>query len=267
MGWTSPATWSVNEIVTAAKMNLHVRDNLNYLKGTSGAAVTIENGMNVGSIASGASDGEIRVKSAAAASRYVRNENTDAGGVAGFYAVNDSGVGIAFQAIGSSEGATGLAGYGRLVSDSSLNGLVLAALGNKPMLAYTNANERLRITGGGDVGINRATPQGRLHGYDTISGFLHWEFDGVDGTARTVIPDGAGDVVYSLMAMFVVRDDTGAVTSSTAEGVSLTPGNQLTIHSNGDVFSLRVNANGSVDVRRSSGTTRTIKIGLWCLWI
>ena len=31
MAWTAPKTWSVGEIVTAANMNLHLRDNLNYL--------------------------------------------------------------------------------------------------------------------------------------------------------------------------------------------------------------------------------------------
>lgn len=32
MAWTSPKTWSVAEVVTAANMNLHIRDNLSYLK-------------------------------------------------------------------------------------------------------------------------------------------------------------------------------------------------------------------------------------------
>ena len=31
MGWTTPKTWSVGEVVTAANMNLHLRDNLNAL--------------------------------------------------------------------------------------------------------------------------------------------------------------------------------------------------------------------------------------------
>jgi hypothetical protein len=32
MAWTTPRTWNVSELVTAALMNTHVRDNLNYLK-------------------------------------------------------------------------------------------------------------------------------------------------------------------------------------------------------------------------------------------
>lgn len=31
MAWTTPRTWSVNELVSAANMNAHVRDNLSYL--------------------------------------------------------------------------------------------------------------------------------------------------------------------------------------------------------------------------------------------
>jgi hypothetical protein len=31
MAWTTPKTWSTGELVTAANMNLHVRDNLNAL--------------------------------------------------------------------------------------------------------------------------------------------------------------------------------------------------------------------------------------------
>jgi len=34
MAWTSPRTWVVSEVVTAALMNTHVRDNLLYLKAT-----------------------------------------------------------------------------------------------------------------------------------------------------------------------------------------------------------------------------------------
>lgn len=32
MAWTSPRTWSVGEVLTAALLNTHLRDNLNFLK-------------------------------------------------------------------------------------------------------------------------------------------------------------------------------------------------------------------------------------------
>lgn len=37
MAWTTPASYSVGEVVTASKLNTHVRDNLRYLKGLDGA--------------------------------------------------------------------------------------------------------------------------------------------------------------------------------------------------------------------------------------
>ncbi len=40
MSWTSPRTWNVGEIVTKALMDLHIRDNLKYLKGESGVPTT-----------------------------------------------------------------------------------------------------------------------------------------------------------------------------------------------------------------------------------
>jgi hypothetical protein len=36
MSWTAPRTWTVGEVVTAAMMNAHVRDNLKYVHGDSG---------------------------------------------------------------------------------------------------------------------------------------------------------------------------------------------------------------------------------------
>lgn len=40
MAWTAPRTWTTTELVTAAMMNTHVRDNLVYLGGSSGAFVS-----------------------------------------------------------------------------------------------------------------------------------------------------------------------------------------------------------------------------------
>src|SRR5436309_5601123 len=45
MAWTAPATWTVGQLVTAATMNTHVRDNLKYLKGQAGQ-VAIEDAIN-----------------------------------------------------------------------------------------------------------------------------------------------------------------------------------------------------------------------------
>lgn len=39
MAWTAPRTWTTTELVTAAMMNTHVRDNLVFLGGKSGVTV------------------------------------------------------------------------------------------------------------------------------------------------------------------------------------------------------------------------------------
>lgn len=52
MAWTAPRTWTTGELVTAAHMNTHVRDNLSFLRGAHvcrayrSAALTINNGVN-----------------------------------------------------------------------------------------------------------------------------------------------------------------------------------------------------------------------------
>ncbi len=47
MSWTAPRTWVTGEVVTAALMNTHVRDDLRYLKGLDGD-VTIEDDIVIG---------------------------------------------------------------------------------------------------------------------------------------------------------------------------------------------------------------------------
>src|SRR3990167_6626892 len=46
MAFTSPRTWVAGEIVTAALMNTHIRDNERYLKGLDGVP-TIESGLTI----------------------------------------------------------------------------------------------------------------------------------------------------------------------------------------------------------------------------
>lgn len=40
MAWTSPKTWSISEVVTAAMLNTHLRDNLNWILPMPGAWTT-----------------------------------------------------------------------------------------------------------------------------------------------------------------------------------------------------------------------------------
>ena len=47
MSWTAPRTWVAGEVVTAALMNTHVRDDFRYLKGLDGT-VTLDDGLDLG---------------------------------------------------------------------------------------------------------------------------------------------------------------------------------------------------------------------------
>ena len=122
---------------------------------------------------------------------------------------------------------------------------------------------KLVILGTGEVGVGATAPAGKFHTYETISGFIVWEFDGLDATVRTIIPNGTGDVLYRLTAMYVLRDSAAAVASGTAD-VSNAASVNLTVGSN--TVRLRVNADGSCDVARTAGTD-TIKVALALRWL
>jgi len=118
------------------------------------------------------------------------------------------------------------------------------------------------ITGEVGIGVG-SSPQGQLHAYDAISGFLIWEYDGLDATVRTIVPNGTGDCLYRLHAAYVLRDSAAAVASGTTD-VSNGASVNLTVGTN--TVRLRVNADGSTDVARTAGTD-TIKVALTLRWL
>lgn len=125
------------------------------------------------------------------------------------------------------------------------------------------AQIRMVIEATGNVGIGTTDPEGRLHTYDTIAGFLAWEFDGLDATVRTIIPNGTGDVLYRLTAMYVLRDSAAAVASGTTD-ISNSASVNLTV--GGNTVRLRINADGSTDIARTAGSD-TIKVALLLRWL
>jgi len=57
----------------------------------------------------------------------------------------------------------GLGDYARFRSASGVNGLIFTTGANKPLIFGTNDNERMRVEGGGDVGIGYTNPAYKLH--------------------------------------------------------------------------------------------------------
>jgi hypothetical protein len=104
------------------------------------------------------------------------------------------------------------------------------------------------VAAGGNFGIGVSAPQGILHTYDTIGGFLIWEYDGLDATVRTVVPNGAGDCLYRLQVTWVFRNSAGVVVSGSI-GVSNGSSTSPTVGT--DTVRIRVNADGSIDVART----------------
>jgi hypothetical protein len=90
----------------------------------------------------------------------------------------------------------------------------------------------------------------------------------VDGTARSVVPDGTGDVLYLLGGMGVTRASSGATAATSFLGASAVApgGSQVLYSSGGDICALQVAANGAITVQRTGGAL-TYKVGLWLLWL
>jgi hypothetical protein len=115
----------------------------------------------------------------------------------------------------------------------------------------------------GDLGLNNLVPQGQFHAYDTIGGALKWEFDGLNATVRTIIPNGTGDVLYRLHAAYVLRDSAGAVASGTTD---VSNGGSVGLVVGTNTVTLAVAATGATTISRTAGAN-TIKVIFWLLWL
>ena len=233
MAWSSPRTWNTGDIVTAAQLNTELRDNLNYLKGNSGL-VNLASSLDT--------TGVLRATGATSPPTGAGTELIYVGGTGYLLAYDRSAAGF--------------------------RPLIMAGTTLEWDVASTPA---MMLDANRNLGIGTMSPQGRLHGYDTISGFIHWKYDGVDGTVRTIVPDGTGDCLYLLRFMSVVRCSDGTRTSAQGEvlnnGIFDIASNQTLGTPGSDTLRLRVNTNGSIDIFRNTGTTYTFKVGLWLLWL
>ena len=242
MAWSAPPTFVVSEVVTAARMNI-LSDDLSYLKGLAGT-VAIQDSMTVS------------VNVAAAAGMTVTNASANAGAYTGLSINNDSASSAGAYRCSSTNTAYG-----------GVNSLNFLTLGAHPFGIGTSNQLRILVDANGNTGFGTSSPQGKLHGYDTIGGFLHWKYDGVDGTARTVIPDGTGDVLYYATGLFQVRTSGGAISATGSTIGLITPGTAQDLYNNaGNILSFAVAANGSVTVQRTGGAL-TYKVNLWLLWM
>lgn len=117
----------------------------------------------------------------------------------------------------------------------------------------------------GQLGLRTATPQGLVHGHDGTGGMLFTSKIAVAGTAVVLIPNGTGDVVVGARATCVVKPSTGTAQTGTIEVLNGASANIFNVGGT-EVLTLRVNADGSMDVRRTLGTL-TYTVAIHVVWL
>ena len=103
----------------------------------------------------------------------------------------------------------------------------------------------------GNLRIGVAAPaRGPLHIYDGRGSSLFVTKTGVDGTAQTIIPDGAGDVTRLVSFEVVACDGTTHGSFSAARS----PGGSTTVTIGSGTLTFAVAANGKFTVQRTGGS-------------
>jgi hypothetical protein len=225
-------------------MNLHIRDNLNYLKGNAGQ-VAISAGITA--TAGASSEDTLAARSGNSAQYAAVSVGRTAGEVEMAVA---AGAGHFFNQT--------VAGDAVVKQNDAAKKLYLGAGPNGSAETVTITTSR--------VGIGTIDPQGKLHGYNAISGFMHYEFDGVDGTARTVIPNGTGDVLYVASGFYVARSSAPSIQAGNIGAIAPGVSTNIGTWGGSDVLQFQVAANGAITVQRTGGSL-TYKVALWIVWL
>ena len=134
---------------------------------------------------------------------------------------------------------------------------------NASWTLVANSTDVLTFGFNGLVGIGITVPQGKVHAYDAISGFLLWEYDGLDATVRTIIPNGTGDVLYRTRFQYIMRNSAGV--SASGDKFLTTPSSSAIVVG-ADTVTITLNADGSMTAARTAGSN-TIKVALTLRWL
>lgn len=235
MAWTAPATFTVSEIVTASKLNTHVRDNLDYLKGNAGTIV-LAAGLSI------------------TGSTTITGTYFAQGGTPGFW-LDETG----------DKGAYFVLDAGQLQLQRRANGF--GAFEAQPILFDIDApSGSFLMNSLGYIGLGAATPSGRLHvtgaGEITGAGFCINSIAAVT-SIRTIF--ATATVARAISLWIFDRNNTGgAVVSSTNLTVALS---SSTSYVNSDTITVAVTAGGAVTVQRTSGTNGTHDIVILGLFL
>lgn len=237
MAWTAPATWAVSEVVLASKMNTHVRDNLNYLKGNAGAVV-ISDRLSVPTTNAVAAAG---FRHAGASGDVTTLQGYDSGGVSALI------MGINRYYDGGFLSFNTRAGSVFQITDNAFSYNAFAASSNV-------AIPRWVIDANGNMGIGTTTPEGVFHAIRTSTG------GGIMFLSATAVGAGlqtlaaAATVTQFALIYTIDRNNTGGAVVTRVGGDALVLGGTYT-YTNTDNVTVTLTAGGAITVQRVSGTT------------
>lgn len=125
-------------------------------------------------------------------------------------------------------------------------------------------NVQFVVDEGGLVGIQVNSPQGTtIHGHDGLSGFMHWSYDGVDGTTRTIHTNATGDVTLGVFGLVYIEDSGG---NAAKNFLTLENSDTQDFTIDSTTYRFTVAANGAFSVARTAGAT-TGKIVVFFIWM
>ena len=160
-----------------------------------------------------------------------------------------------------------------LRSDGSWVSYTNLAFTNDKGPASSSSGAMLRFkTGGLDIGgvdLDTSISTGTIQAINILTAIgngCFYSYDGVDGTARIVRPNGADDVLYGVTGQFFIRDSAGNIAGGQITATA--PGANFNLYDDGgtNTCQLQVAANGEIAVQRTAGS-RTYKVMLLLIWI
>lgn len=118
------------------------------------------------------------------------------------------------------------------------------------------------VADGGSVGIGTLDPEGVLHLWDGVAGHIFTSQSGVTSTARVFVAAGA----VTQFARLDVLISNGTTRSFLAFNLQVGGTTTQGISTGSDTWQVRLNGDGSLDVRRTAGSG-TATVVVRCMWI
>lgn len=240
MAWSSPPTWSVAQLVTAAQMQV-LSDDLKYLKGQAGA-ITLEDRLEIPCV-SGTDGKGLRFTSGGTGMGNFQTLDLGSNSYV-FYAANRYFDGTQWQQLNSRAGGS------YQIKDDTVTWATFAA-------ASSTQTERMRLDNAGNLGIGSQAPQGKIHAVGAGGSMLFLSCNAVDGTLQT--PVVAGTVTQFAAFWIVDRNNTGGGTIQASGNMINTLGGTFNMV-NTDTVAVTVTAGGAITVQRTVGTNGTHQI-------